>query len=78
MAIFIVNGSVINALTRADIPALRNQAVRVWDRTLGDWHPLCSATTNDLGRYRITYDSGQLKEWGNNRAANVSVSRRTG
>ena len=42
--------------------------VRAFDRAICNWRPLGQARTNELGRYRITYDSARLMEWGKTRA----------
>ena len=52
----------------SDGTALLNYPVRAFDRALGEWRPLGSAKTNNLGRYRITYDAAQLKDRGKSRA----------
>lgn len=66
--LFSVQGEVV----KPDGTPLPNHIVRAYDRALCDWRLLGSdnavARTNDLGRYRITYDPAQLKQWGKTRA----------
>ena len=61
---FTVSGEVV----KPDGAPLPNYPVRAFDRILCDWRLLGEARTDDLGRYRITYDPAQLKAWGKNRA----------
>ncbi len=60
--------SIEGEVVQPDGTPLLNYPVRAFDRALGEWRPLGSAKTNDLGRYRITYDAAQLKAWGKSRA----------
>jgi hypothetical protein len=60
--------SVQGEVVEPDGKPLQNQTVRAFDRAICDWRPLGEARTNDLGRYRITYDPALLKQWGKERA----------
>jgi hypothetical protein len=76
---FSVQGEVV----KPDGTPLPNLVVRAYDRALCEWRALGGAgvivRTNDLGRYRITYDPLLLKQWGKTRAdLKVEVLSATG
>ncbi len=66
--VFGVQGEVV----RPDGTPVANQIVRAYDRALCEWRLLGNADatirTDDLGRYRISYESAQLEGWGKSRA----------
>ena len=61
--LFSVQGEVV----KPDGTPMANQIVRAYDRALCEWRLLGNADatirTNDLGRYRISYEPAQLKAW---------------
>lgn len=66
--LFTIAGEVV----KPDGTPLPNHVVRAYDRALCEWRLLgnedAKISTDDLGRYRITYESAQLKSWGKSRA----------
>jgi hypothetical protein len=60
--------SISGEVVQPDGTPMQEYPVRAFDRALGDWRALGAAKTDDLGRYRITYDPAQLSLWGKARA----------